>query len=88
MSKLQERLRDILTNAPPEPYTRKGEEMYHTLTKAADALDAMEKALREIAAFDDVGANRHLDDCGSYGKFDEPSAVRIARDALARLESA
>lgn len=49
MSKLQEMLRDILTNAPPEPYTRKGEEMYHTLTKAADALDAMEKALRPLA---------------------------------------
>ena len=47
MAKLQERLREILTNAPPEPYTRKGEEMYHTLTKAADALDALQVALEE-----------------------------------------
>ena len=81
MSKLQERLRsyagDVATSSLNAVRFR----------EAADALDAMEKALREIAAFDDVGANRYLDDCGSYGKFDEPGAVRIAREALAKLES-
>jgi len=59
MSRLQERLRAILTNAPPEPYTRKGEEMYHTLTKAADALDAMERALSTtVTAWEAIGGNQ------------------------------
>jgi len=84
MSKLSETLRAVTEgDAYAQPWT-----FGQHCIQAADALDAMEMALREIAAFDDVGANRYLDDCGSYGKFDEPSAVRIARDALARLESA
>lgn len=79
MSKLQERLRDILTNAPPEPYTRKGEEMYHTLTKAADALDAMEKALRDLIAANNCNYDR---DAMRYA-----GMFARAKAALANLES-
>ena len=43
-------------------------------------------ALRKIAAFGDTGANEHLARTGSYALFDEPGAVQIAREALAKME--
>ena len=87
MSKLSDRLRARASHFADVSMKHSMRPQDHYAWEAADALDAMEKALREIAAFDDVGANRYLDDCGSYGKFDEPGAVRIAREALAKLES-
>lgn len=38
--------------------------------------------LTEIAAFDDEGANRHLENTGSYSRFDEPNAALCARATL------
>ena len=55
---------------------------------ALDALDALarvqalERALTKIAAFDDAGACDFLDKTGSYAAFDEPGAVETARAAL------
>jgi len=40
--------------------------------------------LLRIGAFDDTGANEKLERTGSYSRFDEPSAVQAAREALAR----
>lgn len=42
----------------------------------------LEAALREIAAYDDNLANRHLELRGSYSGFDEPASVQTAREAL------
>ncbi len=39
-------------------------------------------ALVLIAAFDDKTANSRLDATGSWGGFDEPGAVRVARKSL------
>ena len=44
--------------------------------------DALREALNEIAAWDDHGGNRGLERDGTYGRFDEPGAVRTARTAL------
>jgi hypothetical protein len=55
---------------------------------SADALemqariDALEEALRKIAAYDDAGANAYLRATGSYRCFDEPKAVELARVVL------
>lgn len=43
------------------------------------------KALEDIAAFGDEGANLRLANTGSYGAFDEPGSVQTAREALAAL---
>lgn len=43
------------------------------------------EALTLIAAFHDVGGNEHLERFGSYGAFDEPGAVRLARTTLAAI---
>lgn len=43
---------------------------------------ALREALKKIAAYDDEGANQHLERTGSYGRFDEPGAVQVARAAL------
>jgi hypothetical protein len=50
--------------------------------KALARVKALEEALTEIAAFDDVGACEFLDKTGSYAAFDEPGAVEAARAAL------
>lgn len=42
----------------------------------------LEKALREIARFDDAAANDRLTKDGSFSSFDEPHSVQIARTAL------
>jgi len=39
-------------------------------------------ALEDIAALNDVGANLYLENSGSYGCFDEPCSVQMARAAL------
>lgn len=44
------------------------------------------KALDEIAAWGDDAANRQLKATGSYGAFNEPNAVRIARETLEKCE--
>ena len=46
------------------------------------ANEIYEDALHQIACFGDAGANKHLARTGSYGAFDEPSAVKLAREAL------
>lgn len=55
--------------------------------EAADIIDELERALMEIAAYDDEFASRKLEETGSYGKFDEPNSVRIAREALNKLRN-
>lgn len=47
-----------------------------------DRLQELVAALTEIAAFGDEGAEAHLKATGSYGRFDEPGAVKIARNIL------
>ena len=56
-------------------------------TRASDAaLLVAEKALREMAALDDVGASEVADLTGSYGCFDEPASVQVSRAALSEIE--
>lgn len=45
-------------------------------------------ALTRIAALDDDGANQHLETTGSYGRFDEPGSVQVAREALQEIGAA
>jgi hypothetical protein len=45
-------------------------------------INDLESALRKIACFDDKQGNEHLENTGSYGAFDEPYAVEIARKVL------
>lgn len=49
----------------------------------AEAKDAWREALERIACFNDTSASQHLDRTGSYGYFDEPGSVQIARESLA-----
>lgn len=42
--------------------------------------------LEHIAALDDHLANVHLAQTGSYGAFDEPGSVEVAREILAELK--
>jgi len=42
----------------------------------------LEAALNEIARWDDDGAHQHWKATGSYGEFDEPWSVKIARECL------
>jgi hypothetical protein len=56
------------------------------IVRAVNSHAVLVEALREIAAFDDRGANEHLAKTGSYGAFDEPGAVETARAALAQLD--
>lgn len=53
--------------------------------RIVNAAPDMLKALIEIAAFDDEGASERLAAHGSYGSFDEPGSVQIARECLARI---
>ena len=46
------------------------------------ANEIYEDALHGIAAFGDTSANKLLARTGSYRFFDEPNAVKAARDAL------
>jgi hypothetical protein len=60
-----------------------------TCAEAATALEShrgrvevLEKALKEIACFDDDAAGAYLKNHSSYARFDEPGSVEIARAAL------
>ena len=50
--------------------------------------ERMYRALTEIACFDDDGANASLEKYGTYGTFDEPSSVEIARKVLNEIDVA
>lgn len=50
----------------------------------AEAEAALLHALEDIAAFDDRLGSDRLAKTGSYGSFDEPGSVEIARTALAK----
>lgn len=52
------------------------------MENAADRIEKLEAGLTKIACFDDVGANDYLKAHGSYGRFDEPGSVEIARKTL------
>lgn len=52
----------------------------------ADRLTRYEAALREIGAYTDTHAQNHLYRTGSYGSFDEPGSVEIARIALGETQ--
>jgi hypothetical protein len=56
------------------------------IVRAVNSHAVLVEALRKLAAFDDIGANRRLADTGSYLSFDEPGAVETARAALAQLD--
>lgn len=51
--------------------------------EALECVRRLCRALEEIAAFKDVEASARLVNTGSYSRFDEPHAVRSAREALA-----
>jgi len=57
-------------------------DMADALAAALARVEALEGALTEIAAFDDVGACEYHDRTGGYAAFDEPGAVEAARAAL------
>lgn len=47
-----------------------------------DLLNTYEIALEKIATIDDKKAWEHLENSGTYGWFDNPEDVKIAREAL------
>lgn len=80
-------LRNLEKKATPVPWGVSDDlALLFALRNAAPALIACAEALQNIAAFNDVSASQHLRLCGSYHLFDEPNSVRIAREALRRLE--
>ena len=52
------------------------------LRLAAAEIEQLRAALTEIACFNDKSANARLKETGSWGAFDEPGSVQIARAAL------
>jgi hypothetical protein len=54
-----------------------------TVEEKENAVANLIKALENIAAFDDMLGSDRLATNGSYGGFDEPGSVKIAREALA-----
>lgn len=60
---------------------------YETLTMQNlaqhERIRGLEEALNRIACWGDKPANDLLGKVGSYGRFDEPASVKIAREALA-----
>lgn len=66
----------------PTRRLREIEMMNHRIINAAPD---MLKALIEIAAFDDEQASERLAAWGSYGSFDEPGSVQIARECLSKF---
>lgn len=57
-------------------------EMRSICLDAADEIERLREALRKIAAYNDHLAQKHFEETGSYGAFDEPGSVGIAREAL------
>lgn len=49
-------------------------------------LQVLVDGLLKIATYGDIQANNHLKSTGSYGLFDEPNSVQIARDTLKRAQ--
>lgn len=58
---------------------------FDSLTEAITVAVHAQAALRTLAAFDDIEASDHLAKTGSYGRFDEPRAVSVARATLAKF---
>ena len=54
----------------------------HKQSDGVDREKICESALTEIACYDDKPANEHLEETGSYSRFDEPGSVSRARAAL------
>jgi len=73
MSDLVNRLRD---------QEKSFSEDWLVMLEASDRIEALEAALQRIAAYDDKLANDRLLETGSYGSFDEPGSVQVARRAL------
>ena len=62
-----------------ERYTRGAD---RKRSAAADEIERLRKVLLQIAATTDEQAEKHLQETGSYSRFDEPNAVQIARKAI------
>lgn len=73
-----ERLRKWPDRPDPELTTN----ITSLMNEAADRIEALEAALRKIAAYTDTLANARMAATGSYSAFDEPGSVQIARAAL------
>lgn len=58
------------------------DEMRQRAEAAAAERDTLREALTKIACYGDTGANNRLEATGSYGMFDEPGSVELARTAL------
>lgn len=79
--------------AERDDLVRIGTEARLYLEQAEAALSASQKrareletTLREIAVFGDEQANEHLRITGSFGGFDEPGSVEIARTTLSETQ--
>ena len=68
--------------------TRSHADLGRRLADAGRENVALREALTKIATFDDLFASDRLATNGSYGAFDEPGSVEIAREALAAIEQA
>lgn len=53
-----------------------------TILRMAHSFGGLVEALERIACYDDERAESRLRITGSYGSFDEPGSVEIAREAL------
>ena len=86
---LVERLRSVAHQACFGPWTdtkvaglKAIEDAIRVIEAQAAEIAALREALTEIGAFDDKLANEYLASHGSYGGFDEPASVMIARAVL------
>jgi hypothetical protein len=61
-------------------------ELTRLIAERLNNFDEAVSALKQIAAFNDEGASKHLEQTGSYSSFDEPGSVEIARKALASVK--
>lgn len=57
------------------------------VAEEAARADLLTEALKDIAAFNDKSACAYLANTGSYGCFDEPGSVLVARKALSALSA-
>lgn len=80
---LQEDRQDVLAMSG---VMRELNEANQKIVEAAAEIERLREALREIAAINDTLANDFLENHKSYGAFDEPGSVMIARAALAQGE--
>lgn len=68
-----------------QAYKNRGKSVLPEVLALTEQLTAARAALNKIAAWDDYAGNGALEKTGSYGMFDEPSSVKIARDTLSGL---